>query len=127
MDVLLKASILFLTSSLVGVLLRKGNPELTLVLSLTAITTVFILAAAVAEELRVFADAIQSMTENSTLTSPVWKCLAIAAVTRVTSELCRDASQGAASSAMELTGTLCAMCVAMPLILSLARTIGGLL
>ena len=127
MDVLLKASILFLTSSLVGVLLRKGNPELTLVLSLTAITTVFILAAAVAEELRVFADAIQSMTENSTLTSPVWKCLAIAAVTRVTSELWRDASQGAASSAMELTGTLCAMCVAMPLILSLARTIGGLL
>ena len=127
MDILFKAAVLLLSSSLLGLLLQKNTPELVLVLTLTSISTVFILGASVAEELKAFIEAIQSMTNDATLTYPVWKCLAIAAVTRISSELCRDASQGAAASAMELTGTVCALCVAMPLILSVAKTIGGLL
>ncbi len=127
MDILFKAAVLLLSSSLLGLLLQKNTPELVLVLTLTSISTVFILGASVAEELKAFIEAIQSMTNDAALTYPVWKCLAIAAVTRISSELCRDASQGAAASAMELTGTVCALCVAMPLILSVAKTIGGLL
>lgn len=127
MNVILKASALFLTGSLIGILLRKNNPEFALLLSLATITTVFIGCTSIAGELKAFVETVQKMSQDSALTYPVWKCLAIAVITRISSELCRDASQGAASSAMEFTGTICALCVAMPLILSVAKTIGGLL
>ncbi len=54
------------------------------------------------------------------------KCLDIAAVSRLSAELCRAASQGAASAVVDLMGTVCALSVAMPLILSVVNTIGGL-
>ena len=58
---------------------------------------------------------------------PVLKCLAIAIITKITSELCRDASQNTASAAIELLGTVCALSVAMPLIVSMLKTVGGLI
>ena len=63
---------------------------------------------------------------NETLTGPVLKCVAIAIITKVTAELCKDASQGAAASAVELAGTVCAMSAAMPLIMSMLKMIGGM-
>ena len=128
MDLLLKASALLLVASLIGLLLRKNSPEMGLVLSLSAVTIVFFLTASVGEAFKEFAETVGKLTENgAALVYPVLKCLGIAILTRVTAELCRDASQAAASSAVELMGTVCALCVALPLILSIVKTIGGLL
>ena len=128
MDLLLKASALLLVASLIGLLLRRNNPELGLVLSLTAVTLVFLLAGSLGEAFKAFTETVGKLTENgAALTYPVLKCLGIAILTRVTAELCRDASNAAASSAVELIGTVCALCVALPLILSIVKTIGGLL
>ena len=128
MDLLLKASALLLVASLIGLLLRRNNPELGLVLSLTAVTLVFLLAASLGAAFKEFTETVGKLTENgAALTYPVLKCLGIAILTRITAELCRDASNAAASSAVELMGTVCALCVALPLILSIVKTIGGLL
>ena len=128
MDLLIRASALLVVSSLTGLLIRKNNPEFALLLCLSSVTTVFLMTASLAGELTAFMDTIDTLTSSSAiLTTPVLKCLAIAVITQITSELCRDASHGAASSAAEFTGTVCALCAAMPLILSVMRTIGGLL
>ncbi|MBR4548656.1 MAG: hypothetical protein IKO83_01900 [Oscillospiraceae bacterium] len=128
MDILVKASALLLVSSLIGLLIRRNSPELSLLINLASVTVVFLLSCSVAGDIRNALDKVSRLTQSAgTYTYPVLKCLAIAALTRVSSELCRDASQGAASSAVELMGTLCALSVAMPLIMSVVQTIGGLL
>ena len=127
MELLIKASALLIFSSVFGLLIRRKEPELALVLSLGAITLVFILTASAAGQFAEFVHTVDKLTnKNAALTYPVLKCLAIAVTTRLSAELCRDASQGAASTAIELTGSICALSVAMPLILSTVKTIGGL-
>ena len=128
MDLLIKSSAILLLGSLVSLLIRKSNPELALLLNLASVTLVFILAFSVAEEIKSTMESVNRMTDNAAvMTYPVLKCLAVAAITRLCSELCRDASQGAASSAIELMGTICALSVSLPLIMSVVKTIGGLL
>ena len=124
----MKASALLMVGSLVGVLIRKNSPELSLLLNLASVTAVFLLLSSVLAELRSTLGTADRLIQNAgALTHPVLKCLAIAIITRLSAELCRDASQGAASSAIELMGTVCALCVAMPLVMSIVKTIGGLL
>ena len=128
MELLMKASALLLISSLTGLLIRKGVPELALLLCIAAVTGVFLMASSLAGEWKVFIDTVRALTKDAPVfTHPILKCLSIAVITQITSELCRDASQGAASSAIELMGTVCALCTAMPLILSILKTLGGLL
>ena len=52
--------------------------------------------------------------------------LGIAIVTKLASELCRDSSQSAVASSVELAGSICALSVAMPLIISMLKTIGAM-
>ena len=58
--------------------------------------------------------------------APIMKCLAIAIVTRIASELCKDSAQNAAAAAVELAGTVCAVSTVMPLLMSVLKMIGGL-
>lgn len=77
--------------------------------------------------LRELAELIKSMTSSGELfIAPVMKCAAIAIVTKLASELCRDSSQSAVASSVELAGSICALSVAMPLIISMLKTIGAM-
>ena len=58
---------------------------------------------------------------------PLIKCCAAAIVAKLTADLCREASQGAAASAAELLGVLCALGAAMPLIGNMLSAIGEML
>ena len=128
MNLLFRAVAVLLLSSVFGILLRKNTPELALLLSIASVCFVFLSTLETIKQFRSFLDSVSTVLSNAEiLIRPVLKCLAIAITTRVASELCRDASQGAASSALEFMGTVCALSVAMPLILSLVRTIGALL
>ena len=128
MNLLYRATAVLLLSSLLGILLKKNAPELSLLLSLAAVLFVFLSAMSAAEQFREFVRTIQSyLSGMDMLMLPVFKCLGIAVISRVGAELCRDANQAAAASSLELMGTVCALGVAMPLILSLVKTLGGLL
>ena len=58
--------------------------------------------------------------------APVLKCAAIGVVTKLAAELCREASQSAIASGVELAGTICALGTALPLIMSALRMIGSM-
>ena len=64
---------------------------------------------------------------SETLIKPVLKCVAVAIITKMTSDLCKDSSQAAAASAVELAGTVCALCIIMPLLMSMLTAIGGMI
>ena len=128
MALIMKAAALALTASALGLLLRRTNPEYSLLLGLAA--AVLILLAALR-----FLDGLRSLTEtverlaggNETLLSPILKCLAVGIVTKIAVGLCQDAAQHSAAAAVEFAGNVCALSVALPLILSMLRMVGSLL
>lgn len=127
MELIFKAAAAALIAGAVGLLIKRSNPEVSLLLSACTVALILIAALGFAEGLRELADAVRIITGSSeTLIAPVLKCVAIAIVTKIASELCKDASQAASASAVELAGTVCALSVAMPLIMSMLKMIGGM-
>ncbi|MGM9585933.1 MAG: SpoIIIAC/SpoIIIAD family protein [Candidatus Limivicinus sp.] len=128
MELILKAAALALTAALIGIVLRRTNPEMTLLLSIC--TVVLIMGAALGFA-RSFTELAQTVKRifgvSETLIKPVIKCVAVAIITKMTSDLCKDSSQAAAASAVELAGTVCALCIIMPLLMSMLTAIGGMI
>lgn len=128
MELLIKAGGLMLLSGCAVLLVRKTNPELSLALSIAAVCTVLLLSLPLIRtlgELRESARRLYGVSEVYML--PVMKCCACALVARLSAELCREASQPAAASAIETVGVLCALSAAMPLLLSMLSAIGEML
>ena len=59
------------------------------------------------------------------LFTPLLKIIGISLVSRLGADLCKDAGQGALSSLVELSGTLCALLAAAPLLAAAAHVFGG--
>lgn len=128
MELILRSAAVLLLSALTALLLKKNAPELALMLSLAALCTVFLSLLNVIRQFRSLFDTVSVLLPDSEIMiRPVLKCLAIAVITKITAELCRDASQDTASAAIELIGTVCALSVAMPLIVSMIKSVGGLI
>lgn len=127
MELIFKAAAIALVSAAAGLLIKRTNPELSLLIGACAAAMTALAAMSFAGELKSFIKTVKILAGTSdVLIAPVLKCVAIAVVTKLTSELCRDSSQGAGAAAVELAGTVCAMSVAMPLIVSVLRMIGGM-
>lgn len=127
MELIIKAAAAALTAAVVGLLIKRANPEISLLLSACTVALILIAAMGFAGGLRELSEAVKTIAGSSqTLVGPVLKCVAVAIITKISTELCRDASQSAAAAAVELAGTVCAMSVAMPLIMSMLKMIGGM-
>ena len=128
MEILFKTGALLIISCASALLIRRANPELSLALSLCAVSVVLAVALPLLEaatELRDTARRLYGVSDVYTL--PVLKCCAAGIISRLTGELCRDASQNAAAYAIELIGAICALAVSMPLISSMLGAIGEML
>ena len=127
MTALIQAAALGLAGALISILLRKQAPELALALSIAISIVAAGLAVSLFQDLKEIIDLAGEQTGLSpAIISPVFKCVGIGVVTRLSTELCKDAGQGAIASAVELCGTACAMVTALPLIRALMEMIGEL-
>jgi stage III sporulation protein AD len=127
MELIYKASALALLSAVVSLLLKKQNPEAALLLSVLTAVGILIAAMGLLNGLQELREQIRKILGGSeVLIAPIMKCLAIAIVTRIAAELCRDSAQNAAAAAVELAGTVCAVSTVMPLLMSVLKMIGGL-
>ena len=128
MELILKAAALALTAALIGIVLRRTNPVMTLLLSVCTVVLIMGAALGFAQSFTELARTVQRIFGVSeTLIKPVIKCVAVAIITKMTSDLCKDSSQAAAASAVELAGTVCALCIIMPLLMSMLTAIGGMI
>ena len=128
MELILKAAGLALTAALIGIVLRRTNPEMTLLLSVCTVVLIMGAALGFAQSFTELAQTVQRIFGVSeTLIKPVIKCVAVAIITKMSADLCKDASQASAASAVELAGTVCALCIIMPLLLSMLTAIGGMI
>ena len=128
MELVYRAAALALTAAVLTLVIRKKNPEMASLLSIAAITAVLLAALRYAEAFRELTATVRTLLDGSeSYLLPVLTCLAAAIVTRIASDLCRDASQTALASAVELTGAVCAVGISLPMILAVLKRIGGLL
>lgn len=128
MELVVKAAAAALAAAAVGLLIKRSNPELALLLSACTAALILLASAGFLSGLKELAAAVKTIAgSNETLTGPVLKCVAISIVTRLACELCKDASQNAAAAAVELAGTVCALSTALPLVMSMLRMIGGMI
>ncbi len=128
MDWVLRLAAAAVAGALCAVTLRKQSPELALVLGLVSA----VLALSWAMEL--LAEAVDFLTELAELAgiapellSPLVKTTGIALVTRLGSELCRDAQEGGIAAALELAGGAAAICAAIPLMRAVVDALKALL
>lgn len=128
MELAIKCAALAIFSALVSLMIRKMNPELSFSLSAATVLVVLLASFSLLEKLSAsYKEAEKLFGDAGMQLRPMLKCLGIAAVSRLGGDLCRDASLSGLASAVELSGTLCAVAVSMPMILSVMTTIGGLL
>lgn len=128
MELLIKCTALALFSAISALLIRRINPELSLAISAAAAVVILLSAAMLLRELTDSMKELEHVFGSQIVQArPILKCLGIALISKFGSDLCKDASQSALAAAVETAGSLCAAAVAMPMILTLMTTIGGML
>lgn len=119
MDMIIKAAAVAIVGCLLALTLKKHNAEAAM---LTALATAVVLFGAAFH----YIDVISNFWTELTLTSdavrqvaePLMKVVGVSAVTKVTSELCKDSGEGALAAKMELCGSAACIVAALPIISS---------
>ena len=117
MEPVFQAAAVCLTGALLAVVVRRGSPEMSLLLTLGVAAAVLLF---LAEPLGGLLDFLGGLGERSgvpqRLFGPLYKIVGIALVVRVGGELCRDAGESALAAALETAGAVCALLAALPLL-----------
>lgn len=117
MEQVFQVTALCLVGALLAVVVRRGSPELSLLLTLGAAVAVLLSLAGALEELMAFFSELGERSGVSQrLLTPLYKTVGIALVVKVGGELCRDAGESALSSVVETAGAVCALLAALPLL-----------
>ena len=124
METVLRAVALCLMGCVLSQLLKKDVPALQLLLTVGIVLALALPAVkAMGSLLNLLEDLSLSAGIGEEKLRIVLKCAAIAAVVRLGGDICRDAGQSALATLLEITGTVAAMVVTMPLISSVLETI----
>ena len=128
MEVIAKTSAAALTAAVLGLLIKQKNPELAMLLSICSVALILLSALPFLNSFRELLDTVNRLSgRQEVYTGPLMKCFALGLLTKISAELCTEASSRAAASAVELVGTLCAVSLIMPLLISMLKMIGDLL
>ncbi len=124
---MVKVAAAAVTVSVLGLLLRRYNPELVLLLAAVTAAGTLLASLGLLDGLRELRALLRSILGDGaeTLMAPVVKSLAITLLCRFAADLCRDASQNSLASAVELAGNLCCVGITLPLLMSVLKLLGG--
>ena len=104
-------------TALLAVAVRRGAPEVALLLGLAAVIAAMLALTGSVRELAAFFTALTLRAGVSgELFLPLYKTVGIALVVKIGAGLCKDAGAAALGSAVEIAGAVCALLVAMPLL-----------
>ena len=125
---MLRCAAAALTAAVMGLLIKQKNPELAMLLSIVTVAMILLAAFSLFAGIWELRDTVNAIIgRHEELTAPLFKCFAVGLLTKISGELCTEASNRAAGTAVELAGTLCALSLMMPLLLGVLKMIGGML
>ena len=110
-----------LAAALLGILaigvLKKTEPAFAALLMIALLAALALPLGSFIDELRDFFSELSELAElKGDYVLPVCKCTLIAVIARLGADLCRDSGVSAFASAIEITGTLAAFVVTLPLL-----------
>lgn len=125
MEQVLQITAVCVLAALLAVVIRRGAPEVALLLGLgTVIIALLTLSGSLRELMNFFTRLNEQTGVSGEIFLPLYKTVGIALVVKIGSGLCKDAGAAALASAVEIAGAICALLVAIPL---LDRVLGVLL
>ena len=117
METVAQVTALCVVGALLALVLKKGSPEMGLLLTLGTAVVVLLFLAGTMEELVSFLAELGTRSGiSSDLFIPLYKTVGIALVVKVGGNLCRDAGESALAGVVETAGAVCALLVALPLL-----------
>ena len=128
MDTLVKGAAIGITAAVLGLVLKKSIPELALLLAAAACAAILSGAYSSASDIIAFADGLAAESGLSgELVSPVLKCTGIAVVSKLSSDICKDAGSASAAGAVELIGAAAGIAVSIPLLRAVLNIVRGVI
>ena len=128
MDILLKCAAAAVTAAVLGLVLKKNNPETALLLAIGTAAMLLTAAFSAAEDVFGFLRRLIDLTGLTEGIVPiVLKTVAVAVITGFVSDVCKDAQQASLSSVCEVVGAMTALYIAMPLFEIVLETMGKLI
>ena len=127
MEILIKAAAIGALAALTGLVVKKSNPEMHLMLAVAAAAAILLLGVSLLAGLRETARMVREFTGlQNVFIAPVLNCVAVGTIARLAADLCKDAGQSGVASAVELCGSAAALSISLPLINTLLQMLGGL-
>ena len=116
MEILIKAAAISAAAAVLGLVIKKSNPEAAMLLALCAAVSVTALAVSAAGEISGFLTELGDLSQMApAAVKIVMKTVAVSITAKITSDACKDAGQSALSSAIELLGAVTGVYLALPL------------
>ena len=129
MDTLTKIAVLGVSAAIAATALKKQAGESAMLLSITACILIAVLLLQTVAPILEFVQELRGLTGlDSTLMTPVLKAVGIGFLTQIASNVCADAGQGAIAKLVELSGSVLALYVSLPLfraVIQMIQTVGG--
>ena len=124
----MRAAAVGITAMLLGAVLRRGAPELALLLALAA--GLWMLSAA-AEGLAALAALMEELAGLAGLSDvvlePLFKVTALSILTRLAVEICKSAGESGIAAFLETAGTVAVLTAALPLFRAVTSLMGEVL
>lgn len=120
MELIFKATVLCVAAVVFGLVLKKSNPEIALLIGLAATLVCVWLGVELMHSLLTQFQAWQQQSlVNWAYFVPLLKCVAISFVTQLGMGLCKDSGYSATATALELCGNLASAWCMIPLLIDL--------
>lgn len=116
MDVVIKMAVVCLVAAVLAGVLKRNSPEMALLLVITVVTVaLFFLIDRLSEIISLMHAILEESGLPGAWFTPLFKAVPLALISRLGAELCRDASQNAMATLVEMTGAIGVLIVILPL------------
>ena len=127
MDILIKAAAIAVAGTVIALVVKKNSPEMALLLTVALSMTVLYLAFSAITEITGFLRSLASVSGLSPeVLTIVLKTVGVGVISKLASDICRDAGQASVASGIEFTGSVAAVFIALPLFKTVISMIDSL-
>ena len=128
MELILKALIISAICAVVGLLLKKNNPEISILVVVATSAAVLFLAFDILTSILEFIKEIAASADlEPAVISTLLKAVGIGIITKFSSDVCKDAGQTAAGSTVEFLGSVSVIYMSLALIKTVIKNINSLI
>ena len=128
MDTVLQTAALCVLAAMLTLVLKKGSPEIGILMTLAAAASVFlVLAGQLSRLLDFFRETAAAGGLRQELLEPLYKTIGISLVVKFGGNLCRDAGESALAAVIETAGSVSALLVSLPLMQMVLSTLTELM